>query len=274
MKKSIILITLLISIINNAQVGINIKNPHSSAALEIFGTDKGLLPPRIALTSTSDIATIPNPAKGLFIYNTASAGIGTTRVIMDNYYTFDGTKWKLFVDDAIIQNFNIPQLGGYTYVQQREFTIPCTSNTITPLSFNFTDNKEFLNSQIIERVARNNFNFIIKKTGRMIVNGFVFFRNDSSLLANVNDSNNWVTGIRRSTNNGTTWSYQAAQRMPILYGASTYSVAIPFNGVIEVNQGDLIQLAVSNTAGNTPGTCRISYATGTPDSYGFSFQLY
>ncbi|MCE7070444.1 hypothetical protein LZG74_09030 [Dyadobacter sp. CY327] len=56
-------------------VGVNTNNPHPSASLEVAGTDKGLLIPRISLQSLTDNATIPNPATALLIYNT-NAGIG------------------------------------------------------------------------------------------------------------------------------------------------------------------------------------------------------
>lgn len=58
-----------------AQVGINTQQPDPSAALEIVGTDKGLLIPRVSLQSLTDNTTVPNPANALLIYNT-NAGIG------------------------------------------------------------------------------------------------------------------------------------------------------------------------------------------------------
>jgi len=49
--------------------------PDNSAALDIRDfTDKGLLIPRIALTSPTDAVTIPNPATSLLVYNTNTAG--------------------------------------------------------------------------------------------------------------------------------------------------------------------------------------------------------
>ncbi|WP_026630194.1 hypothetical protein [Dyadobacter alkalitolerans] len=56
-------------------VGINTNNPDPSASLEVAGTNKGLLIPRISLQSLTDNATIPNPATALLIYNT-NAGLG------------------------------------------------------------------------------------------------------------------------------------------------------------------------------------------------------
>ena len=53
-------------------VGINTTGatPDASAALDIDYPDKGLLIPRVALTSTTDVITIPTPATSLLVYNT------------------------------------------------------------------------------------------------------------------------------------------------------------------------------------------------------------
>ncbi|MCF2516383.1 hypothetical protein [Dyadobacter sp. CY351] len=56
-------------------VGINTTQPDASAALDITGTDKGLLIPRVSLQSLTDNATIPSPATALLVYNT-NAGLG------------------------------------------------------------------------------------------------------------------------------------------------------------------------------------------------------
>ncbi|MCF2491185.1 hypothetical protein [Dyadobacter sp. CY347] len=58
-------------------VGINTTQPDPSAALEIVGTDKGLLIPRVSLQSLTDNTTVPNPAPALLVYNT-NAGLGKT----------------------------------------------------------------------------------------------------------------------------------------------------------------------------------------------------
>ncbi|MCF0052940.1 hypothetical protein LXM25_22925 [Dyadobacter sp. LJ53] len=59
--------------ISAQNVGINTTQPDASAALDIVGTDKGLLIPRVSLQSLIDNTTIPNPATALLIYNTNEA---------------------------------------------------------------------------------------------------------------------------------------------------------------------------------------------------------
>ena len=50
-------------------VGINTYHPDPSAALDIKATNKGILLPQVFLQSNTDGSTIPNPAKGLLIFN-------------------------------------------------------------------------------------------------------------------------------------------------------------------------------------------------------------
>lgn len=65
---TLFLIAALTSLISMGQrVGIGTTTPHSSAALEIKATDKGVLFPSI---NTAQRDAIPNPANGLHIYNT------------------------------------------------------------------------------------------------------------------------------------------------------------------------------------------------------------
>ena len=60
-------------------VGIGTAAPDASAQLDITAANKGLLIPRVALTSLSDAVTIPAPATSLLVYNTNGAvpgGVG------------------------------------------------------------------------------------------------------------------------------------------------------------------------------------------------------
>jgi hypothetical protein len=62
--------------------------------LDVKATNKGFLPPRIALSSTTDVTTIASPTTGLMVYNTNAAitsGNGC------GYYYYNGTKWVNFI---------------------------------------------------------------------------------------------------------------------------------------------------------------------------------
>lgn len=92
MKKLSIFIAMLLLFSHAmfAQVGINLDNsaPDNSAMLDIKAADKGLLIPRVALTGTGDVTTVPNRVESLLIYNTATAGNVTP-----GYYYWNGSAW-------------------------------------------------------------------------------------------------------------------------------------------------------------------------------------
>jgi hypothetical protein len=79
--------TLLLLVIGTtyAQVGIGTTSPDASSMLDITSTNSGLLIPRVALTSTSDVATIVSPATSLLVYNSGFSPNG--------YYYWNGTVW-------------------------------------------------------------------------------------------------------------------------------------------------------------------------------------
>lgn len=93
MKKVILIVavSLYTAISFGQNVGINTSGatPDASAALDIDYTDKGLLIPRVALTSTTDVVTIPAPATSLLVYNT-NAGMTGGAV---GFWYWDGTQW-------------------------------------------------------------------------------------------------------------------------------------------------------------------------------------
>ena len=88
MRQFQLMVFLIFSFQMMSQTGIGTTTPHASAKLEVNATDKGFLPPRVTLTSSSDNSTIPNPATGLLVYNT-----GTNAGLAAGYYYWNGTDW-------------------------------------------------------------------------------------------------------------------------------------------------------------------------------------
>ncbi len=87
------------SIDNEGDALVSGSNPDASAKLEVRSSNKGFLPPRIALTGNNDVTTIASPASGLLVYNTASAGTGS-QTIAPGYYYFNGTIWKAIGENS------------------------------------------------------------------------------------------------------------------------------------------------------------------------------
>ena len=91
---------------STAQTGIGTTTPNASAKLDVSATDRGFLPPRVALTATnafSPITGTSSAAAGLLIYNTATAGTAPTNVV-PGYYYWNGTVWVQISNGLIIDN--------------------------------------------------------------------------------------------------------------------------------------------------------------------------
>lgn len=70
-------------------VGIGTASPNANAALDIVATDKGVLIPRVALTSTNASSPLSSFVAGMMVYNTA-----TTGDVTPGFYFCNGTKWE------------------------------------------------------------------------------------------------------------------------------------------------------------------------------------
>ena len=83
-----ILLHFLFTVSIFAQTGIGTTTPNASAKLDVYATNKGFLPPRVTLTSTTDATTIASPAEGLLVYNLGSVGLQA------GYYYWNGANWS------------------------------------------------------------------------------------------------------------------------------------------------------------------------------------
>ncbi len=101
----------------NAQVGIGIPNPASSAMLHVNANNKGVLLPSVALTATTDNVTVPSPADGLIVWNNGSS----TLTDIGFYYWFE-SKWNKIlanggdptkIEDGINWNLTGTNVGNY-----------------------------------------------------------------------------------------------------------------------------------------------------------------
>ena len=90
MKKIFLTLAILAGIISSAQVkiGNNVTTLDANSLLELESTTKGVLFPRVALTSTTSFAPLAAHVVGMVVYNTATTGDVTTGM-----YANDGAKW-------------------------------------------------------------------------------------------------------------------------------------------------------------------------------------
>lgn len=91
-RGTIFILCLVYSILSgfSQSVGINATGsaPNSVAGLDVDFPSKGVLIPRVALTSTTSFAPLASHVAGMLIYNTAATGDVTP-----GFYYNDGTKW-------------------------------------------------------------------------------------------------------------------------------------------------------------------------------------
>ncbi len=156
MKKIYLLasvITLLLSTASLAQVGISSATsftPDTNSILDASSTTKGILLPRVALTSTTTLAPITGTStapESLFVYNTSTTGTSPNNVT-PGFYFWTGTKWNRVLNtdnEAKPMVFYAPSIalnttpGAHTvdlYLEYKnQFGTPkYSSNVDTPLT--------------------------------------------------------------------------------------------------------------------------------------------
>lgn len=90
MKKRYLIVAVFLCMViylnAGAQQGFGTNQPAPSSVIDMSSNNKGVLLPRVALTSTNDLLTIPSPANSLMVFNTATAGLSPTNVYPGYYY--------------------------------------------------------------------------------------------------------------------------------------------------------------------------------------------
>lgn len=146
-KKYFLFAAVLFGTVMSAQVKIGGTDgtPDVNAMLEIEANDKGVLLPRVALTSLTDDAPLTEHVQGMIVYNTT---VDTTENLDLGLYQNDGTQWRRLVTTGD------EELGGVKFFYMPSIVINTSSNG-TGLKRNlhaeyiaqFT-NKEFLPDEI------------------------------------------------------------------------------------------------------------------------------
>ncbi len=112
-----------------AQQGFGTNLPDKSAAVDIVSSKRGLLIPRVALTSTASSSPITAPARSLMVYNTTPAG--GTGDVSPGFYYWEGTptlgKWVRFVASDSEKTVTVSQ-GENITVTKDDTTIPNTTD--------------------------------------------------------------------------------------------------------------------------------------------------
>lgn len=228
-----------------SQVGINTITPNSSASLDVVSTSKGILYPRIALLNNTDQVTIPSPAKGLIVFNTNTSAAGSTQVVKNNLYFWNGTMWNQVVDgDAVINSnagLKIPKLAGYAYKQDNQQIVSPTTDMIA--TFHAATTTSDFNNNIYMEVNPSDTTetqFKILQTGNYGFEGFACIL----INATTTDTIHPEICFQKSSNNGSTWTDTFLIATAEYDKDISNSLTIPINltGVLSLTSGDLIRI--------------------------------
>lgn len=259
MKNLIILFTIGISSLSNGQVGVGTITPHSSAILEVSSTNKGLLLPRVALTSRTDATTINTPPKSLIVYNTANAGNGTQVIQGNRVALWDGDDWGTFTFLTEIRGLKVP----IDFARLSETTQTFTATELA--SINTPNNLIPITWASDDVLIDNPTDVTHTSTTEMSVLTSSFYQISGSFSVKIETivagaATNLIITLQKQTAGSTTWESIVAANHPLEQLATSKVVSVVFPNIVhEFAKDDKIRFVVSRplmTA--TTGT----YATG------------
>lgn len=170
--------------------------PNPSAILDVYSANKGLLMPRVALTSAIDVSTITSPATSLLIYNTASAG-SDPNAVTPGYYYWNGTKWTSLIGPA-----GSPGAAGMNGVSDfaHFFALMPPDNAATIASgtdVDFPQDGPSSGSGLITRTSANAFN--LAQIGVYMITFQVSITEAGQLILTLNGADLSYTVVGRQT---------------------------------------------------------------------------
>lgn len=261
-------------------VGVFTKTPDASAALDVdvsalpANGKKGMLLPRVQLTSKTDRTTIPNPSVGLVVYNLEDRGTGVNQVEHDMFYFWDGTKWLDMTNIDIVIRELLPQVffilqGDYQNVASKNHRPSLYyENDEVPLTY---DEKSEVEKdgvvEIVDNITLNTGNnvrlndaedtFEILNAGEYEISGIIGYNPNiwENVGALITCTNLEFIIQRKSAQTGWTWKNIA--RSVSAWGNNTvlnsrHMVISPM--VVKFEKGDKIRAVVRQTKGNRPGS--------------------
>lgn len=109
-RKLFLVLSVFYSAISVSQVGVGTVMPNSSTMLDVEATNKGVLLPRVELSSSTDATTIvPQNEVGLLVFNTKA-----TADIEVGYHFWNGTKWVAMFSEGLLSGAGNPNTNGTT----------------------------------------------------------------------------------------------------------------------------------------------------------------
>ncbi|SCY23280.1 hypothetical protein SAMN05192588_1794 [Nonlabens sp. Hel1_33_55] len=153
-------VLLLIPAFTFSQVGIGTVSPDPSSILDLSGSNKGFLGPRVALTDVTNASIddiVPN-AEGLMVYNTNPSIINGSG---KGYYVWDGNAWTSLIATVTAQTlagdikngFQPTDHNGWYLLDGRPVTNLPNDARLSAVSLGFVNNLPNATNRILK--ARN-----------------------------------------------------------------------------------------------------------------------
>jgi uncharacterized protein (TIGR02145 family) len=245
------------------KVGNNPTTINTNSVLEMESTNRGLLMPRVALSSTNSASPLSAFVAGMLVYNTATSGIAPNNVTPGTYYcdgliwirvgnALDATKW---INNNTNSRIELANLSNGTTVRSAgtQFVITDSGNvgisTTTPLSSAMLDLTSTNRGFLPPRMTNEQMKAIVSP-----VNGLMVYNTTLNCLAY------HVNGSFNCTYN------KPAQSAPNAPLGSTYTTH--YNGILSggVHVGGTETLATQTTGetfnNNTTCTTKMISAQG------------
>lgn len=127
---SSVLLAITTTVTAQVKIGNNPTTIDTNSLLELETTNKGFLPPRVALTSVSSVSpltgTVPT---GMLVYSTGGS-------VADGYYFWDGSQWVPFKGESGL----VVKTANATLTKNEKFVLASNSITLTLPSIAAADN--------------------------------------------------------------------------------------------------------------------------------------
>ncbi|WP_050009494.1 hypothetical protein [Flavobacterium sp. B17] len=162
---------------SSGSVGIGTSLPDASAALDVNSTNKGFLPPRVALNSKTDVSTISSPTAGLLVYNT-----GTGSLKSAGMYYWDGSQWTSLKGDGGNSSATDLNVGE---TRTAVITVPTSSFTAGSTGISRT----WMNGRAVNNTQSVNYKLLSDAVGS--TNGFVNFGPNGALRMDFASGGYW-----------------------------------------------------------------------------------
>jgi|GEM_PF-2205809 len=180
-------------------VGINLggQPANPSSGLDIDFNNKGFLPPRIALLSTTDTLTILQPANALLVFNTNTAGTGSTAVSPGYYYnagTPTAPLWERLLVQANVDGSETKVTAG------SNISITGTGTIANPFVINSTSGSGF--SHFIGEAYGGGVIFHLWKDAQGVEHGLVVELDNQPTNLPLSSSSHIIGSTAQSTWNG------------------------------------------------------------------------